>query len=44
LGVPLRKSGAEGEVVLDISYLVAGIYFVKITTEKGEVIKKVVKQ
>ena len=29
---------------IDISYLSAGIYFVKITTEQGEVVKKVIKQ
>jgi len=34
---------ADG-VVLDISHLASGIYFVKITTEKGVVVKKVVKQ
>jgi len=34
---------ADG-VVLDISHLPAGIYFVKIFTEKGEIVKKIVKQ
>jgi hypothetical protein len=34
---------ADG-VVLDISHLSAGIYFIKIITEQGEVVKKVVKQ
>jgi len=32
------------EIKIDISYLVAGIYFVKIFTETGEVIKKVLKE
>jgi len=31
-------------VVLDISHLLAGVYFVKIQTETGEVVRKVVKQ
>ena len=34
----------EGEFVLNISHLAAGVYFVKISTEVGEVVKKVVKQ
>ena len=29
---------------IDISHLSAGIYFVKISTEKGEVIRKVLKE
>ena len=32
------------QTALDISHLQAGLYFVKITTEAGEVVKKVVKQ
>jgi len=39
-----RRQKTESEIVLDISNLAAGIYFVKVVTEKGEVIKKVVKQ
>ena len=39
-----RKIEGVKEDVLDISGFSAGIYFVKITTEKGEVIKKVIKQ
>jgi hypothetical protein len=34
---------ADG-VVLDISHLQSGIYFVKVFTEEGEVVKKVIKQ
>ncbi|MCL1850429.1 MAG: leucine-rich repeat protein [Bacteroidetes bacterium] len=34
----------NGEAVMDISELPAGIYFVKITTEKGVVMRKVVKR
>jgi len=37
------QPAADG-VVIDISHLVAGVYLVKITTEKGVVVKKVVKQ
>jgi Leucine-rich repeat (LRR) protein len=39
-----RKQKAEGEIVIDISHLSTGIYFVKIITEQGEIIKKIVKQ
>jgi hypothetical protein len=39
-----RDEGANGEFVMDISELAAGVYFVKIYTESGEVVKKVVKQ
>ena len=38
-----RKQKAENEMVLDISGLSAGVYFVRISTEKGVVNKKVVK-
>jgi len=31
------------ETTVDISYLSAGVYFVKIYTEKGEVVRKVIK-
>jgi len=33
-----------GGVVIDISHLVAGVYLIKITTDKGGVVKKVIKQ
>ena len=33
----------EGEILMDISRLQAGIYFVRITTEKGIITKKIVK-
>ena len=41
-----RKQQAEGrkQNVIDISQLSAGIYFVKISTEAGEVVKKIIKQ
>jgi len=29
---------------IDLSHLTSGIYFVKVTTAQGEVIKKVIKQ
>jgi hypothetical protein len=35
---------ADGVVVIDVSHLQVGIYFVKISTEVGEIIKKVIKQ
>jgi len=44
------RDGKEGRepnadrVSVDISHLQAGIYFVKITTDKGEVVKKIVKE
>jgi hypothetical protein len=34
----------ETQTVINISHLPTGIYFVKIITEKGEIVKKVVKQ
>jgi len=43
-GMKERRSEGVKEVVLDISGLSAGIYFVKIITEKGVAVKKVVKQ
>ena len=39
-----RKQKAEEETVLDIAHLPAGIYFVKIITEQGDIVKKIVKQ
>ena len=39
-----EKQKGEGEVVINISHLANGIYFVEITTEKGVVVKKVIKQ
>ena len=41
-GAKARKD--EGEIVLNITNLSAGIYFVKIRSEMGEVVKKVIKQ
>jgi len=34
----------EGETLIDISHLSAGIYFIKVKTDAGEVVKKTVKQ
>jgi len=34
----------KSKIVIDISHLHSGIYFVKISTEAGMVVKKVVKQ
>jgi hypothetical protein len=39
-----RKQKAERGILIDISDLSAGIYFVKIHTDKGEVVRKVVKE
>lgn len=39
-----QNSNLKLQTVINISHLQAGIYFVKIFTEQGEVIKKVVKQ
>ena len=39
-----RRQKAEGEIVIDTSHLPAGIYFVKIITNQGEVVKKIIKQ
>jgi len=38
-----RKEKGEGSMVLDISELRSGIYFLKITTETGIIMKKVIK-
>jgi hypothetical protein len=39
-----RKDEGANEVVMDISHLAAGMYFVKIFTEAGKVVRKVVKE
>ena len=39
-----RKEKAEGNMEIDISHLPAGLYFVKIQTEAGEITKKIIKQ
>ena len=45
VGVNLRvHPNPEPENKINISHLPAGVYFVKITTDTGEVIKKVIKQ
>ena len=40
---PSLLERAGGEAVLDISHLTNGIYFMKITTDKGIIIKKIIK-
>ena len=39
-----RKQKAESVIVLNISHLQSGLYFMKIETENGTVVKKIVKQ
>jgi len=39
-----RKQKAESEIVIDISHLPSGVYFVKVATEQGDIVKKIVKQ
>jgi len=39
-----EKQNGEGTMVIDIANLAKGIYFIEITTEKGMVVKKVIKQ
>ena len=39
-----RKKKEEGEVLMDISELSAGVYFLRIRTEQGEVVRKVMKE
>jgi hypothetical protein len=38
-----RRQKAESEIVMDILSLPTGVYFVKIYTEKGMVVEKVIK-
>ena len=38
------KQKAESEIVIDISHLQAGVYFVKVVTEKGEITEKIIKK
>jgi phage host-nuclease inhibitor protein Gam len=40
----VRTENLEKEILLNISHLSVGVYFVKINTEVGEVIKKVLKE
>jgi len=46
----IRKQKAESRkqktesTVIDISHLQAGVYFVKVITEQGEIVKKFIKQ
>ena len=44
LGKEVVNQNATGKTEIDIAYLPAGIYFVRITTNKGAVTRKVVKQ
>jgi len=39
-----RKQKAEREIVIDISHLPAGVYFVKVMTEQGGITKKIIKR
>jgi hypothetical protein len=34
----------EGETLIDISELSAGVYFLRITTEQGEMVRKILKE
>jgi len=43
-GRKLLSSPVSQQQTLDISHLQAGIYFVKIITEQGEIVKRIVKQ
>jgi hypothetical protein len=38
------KQKAENEIVIDIFHLPTGVYFVKVMTEQGEIVRKIVKQ
>jgi hypothetical protein len=40
----VRSQKSEGKILMDISGLATGVYFVKIATEKEEIVKKIVKQ
>jgi len=42
--IQVCSENPENEILLNISHLTAGVYFVKIFTETGEVIKKVLKE
>jgi len=42
--IPSVAQRNEESRTINISHLASGIYFVKITTEQGEVVNKVVKQ
>ena len=39
-----RKQKAEGEIVINISHLPPGVYLIKIYTEQGEMVEKIIKQ
>jgi hypothetical protein len=41
---PIWREASEGRGEVNISHLPAGIYLVKIITEQGEIVKKIVKQ
>ena len=43
-GRKLLTENCQLKTTIDISHLNSGIYFVKISTEQGETIKKVIKQ
>jgi hypothetical protein len=38
-----RKQNGEAEMIVDIAHLPTGMYIVKITTEKGIIVEKIIK-
>jgi hypothetical protein len=38
-----RKQNGDSEIIIDISHLQSGIYFVKVNTESGQVVEKIIK-
>jgi hypothetical protein len=40
----IESKNQKGEILMDISELPVGVYFLRITTEQGEVVRKVVKE
>ena len=44
VGVHHCGSSENGEVVINISHLPSGMYFIKIDTKQGKITKKIVKQ
>jgi len=44
INTQIRPENSENKIVINISHLPAGVYFVRISTETGDVIKKVLKE